>query len=284
MYCFSLRRKSFGVPGFSSSKVLSSLVLLFNFISMPVASSDGFTGGVTPSRFELNTKSGEILRRSVDIYNLGSKPAKYRVRTVDWSYSEQGNVSFHDDLQQESCRPWVRIEQHEVEIMPAANRPRNFRFEVHVPDDAPRYECRFALMIEGVDNELVTQLGEAKNIALPINGRIAVIVYLGIDGVKSDIAINKLFVGGKKNSDLPAIEVQNHGDAHGRLESELIAKMSSGKKVELAVATSPILAKQTRSLVLKPVNNSVAVNYPMTIKGKIYSDNHTYSIDTVLDR
>ena len=239
---------------------------------------------MTPSRFELHSESGKTIRRSLDIYNLGARPATYRVRTVDWDYSDDGNISFSDELQENSCRPWIRIEQHEVEIMPTAQAPRNFRFEIHIPDDAPKYECRFALMIEGKDNELVTQLGKAKNIALPINGRIAVIVYLGVDGVKPDLAINKIFIENDKSNGLPAIEVENLGDAHGRLESDLTAKTAQGKKLQLAVASSPILASQKRALLLKPVENVASVDYPLTIKGNLYSDNHTFRIDTVLNR
>jgi len=276
-----------GLQFFTRLKVAISSYLFFMLaalaFAMPVLANDGFTGGVSPSRFELKSKAGDVVRRSVEIYNLGAKPSKYRVRTVDWTYSSEGQIGFSDQLLDNSCRPWVRIEQHEVSILPGAKRPKDFRFEVRVPEDATKSECRFALMIEGVDDDLVTQLGSAKNIALPINGRIAVIVYLGINGAKPDLEISKLHIVENRDNSLPALEVVNNGDAHGRLESELTAKTADGKKVELVVASSPILAGQTRYLTLTPVGNKDSLTYPLAVKGRIFSDRHTFKIDSVVD-
>lgn len=269
----------------SLSSILVRIICVCSLLqSVWVSASEGFTGGVSPSRFELNSDAGKVVRRSLDIYNLGAVPTKYRVRTVDWTYSEKGQIGFSDELLENSCRPWVRLEKHEILVVPSAKKPRDFRFEIQVPENAEKSECRFALMIEGIDNDLVTQLGAKQNISLPINGRIAVIVYLGVNGAKPDIAINRLVIEDQATASLPAIEVINKGDAHGRLESELTAKTADGKKIELVVASSPILAGQTRSLVLAPVGNSNGISYPLAIKGKIYSDNHTYSIDSVVSR
>ena len=268
----------------SISAFFGCVVGLFLFgLSHFVYANEGFTGGVTPSRFELSTTSNTVVRRSMEVYNLGTKPSRYSVRTVDWNYSDEGNISFSEELAENSCRPWVRLEKREIQVLPSAQTPRNFRFEIHVPEDAPKAECRFALMIEGVDSEYVTQLGKHKNIAMPINGRIAVIVYLGVNGVEPDITINKLLVDRKLDSPLPTLEVYNGGDAHGRLESELFARTAEGKKVELSIASSPILAQQTRLLELRPTKASQKLTYPLSIKGKLYSDNNAFSIDTQLN-
>lgn len=256
--------------------MLLAAVLLSDY---SLAKGDGFTGGVTPSRFELQSTSGKLVRRSLAIYNLGIAPAKYRVRTVDWSYSERGEISFIDTLTKDSCRRWVRLEQHQVSVLPDPKRPRNFRFEINIPEDAPRQECRFALMLEGIDDEFVTQLSGGQ-IAMPITGRIAVIVYLGINGVAPNLTVSEIITEKHNGKTQPLLKVTNSGDGHGRLDSELTAKTRDGDKLKLVVASSPVLPGQTRYLTLSPIDYKKPIKYPLTIKGRIFSDNHTYSVET----
>lgn len=243
-------------------------------------SKEGFTGGVTPSRFELNSDAGELIRRSIKIYNLSKRPQPFNIRTVDWQYSAEGQISYYDALQENSCRPWVRLERHKINVVPDPYKPRNFRFEVNVPEEAPDHECRFAIMIESIDSAYETKFNDGA-IAMPVTGRIAVIVYIGVGDVKPSIemrSVGKKEINGRQ---LPVVEILNAGDAHGRLAADLIAKDAKGKKTRLSIATSPIMPKQTRFLPLSPDGASELV-YPVKVTGKIYSDQQSFDVDSIV--
>jgi len=85
----------------------------------------------------------------VEVSNRSTAPARYLMHTADWTFAPDFSVSFHDELQPGSCRPWVAIERPEI-VVPGGGTLR-YRFEVNVPADAPAGECRFAVMIEGLN-------------------------------------------------------------------------------------------------------------------------------------
>src|SRR5690348_17637502 len=69
-----------------------------------------FAGLVSPPRFELRAKPGEVLHEVLDIGNDAAVPDEFSVSTADWRLNDQGGVEFQEPLQPGSCRPWVRIE------------------------------------------------------------------------------------------------------------------------------------------------------------------------------
>lgn len=245
------------------------------------ADDKGFTGGVTPSRFEISTDQGDLVRKSLKIYNLSARPQQFNVRTVEWQYTEQGQISFHDQLAPSSCREWVRLERHKISVVPDPQQPRNFRFEVQVPEDAPRQQCRFAIMIESVDGKVDKSFADGA-VRLPITGRIAVIVYVNVGDPEADLEFGSLAVREIRTRRLPSIEVRNLGDAHGRLDADLVAEDEGGNKVRLSIETSPILPQQTRYMVLSPEAGK-QLHYPLTVKGKIYRDDDTYEVEQLLE-
>jgi len=262
--------------------VLSRVVLAAALIlsGSAVSADRGFSGGVSPSRFELLSKPGDLVRKSIKIYNLGARPTQFKVRTVDWDYSADGQISFQDELATDSCREWVALERHKISVVPDPQRPRNFRFEIKIPENAPAKECRFALMMEGQSDAHTAQFADGQ-VTLPVAGRIAVIVYLGIGGVEPEISIGRLSVRQVNSRKIPVLQVRNEGQAHGRLDADLIAKTADGKRLPLTIATSPILPGQTRFLALSPVAGTELV-YPLTVKGKIYSDANSTDIEETL--
>ena len=256
------------------------LIATLIFSGSAIASDKGFTGGVSPSRFELTSKPGDVLRKSIKIYNLGVRPSQFKVRTMDWSYSPEGQISFQDELAADSCREWVALERHKINVVPDPQRPRSFRFEIQVPEDAPAQECRFALMMEGTE-DTHTAAFEGGQVSLPVAGRIAVIVYVGVGKVDPDISVGRISVQQVNRRLLPVLRVRNEGLAHGRLDSDLVAKTADGKRVPLTIATSPILPGQTRYLALSPAAGT-NLSYPLTIKGKVYSDANSTDIEETL--
>src|ERR1700688_4637103 len=104
--------------------------------------AQGFAALVSPPRFELATRPGKTLRSVIEVSNRSTTPGRYLIHTADWTLSPDFTVNFHDELQTDSCRPWVAIEPPEV-VVPG-NGILRYRFEVSVPADAPAGECRVA--------------------------------------------------------------------------------------------------------------------------------------------
>src|SRR5271165_64139 len=137
-----------------------SVLLLLSLVGVAASSSvqaQGFAALVSPPRFELSTKPGKTLRSVIEVSNRSTSPGRYLIHTADWGLSEDFSVSFHDDLQPDSCRPWVAIERPEV-VVPGSGTLR-YRFEVTVPADAQAGECRFAVMIEGAEPSIAHSKG-----------------------------------------------------------------------------------------------------------------------------
>jgi hypothetical protein len=235
-----------------------------------------------PSRFELSSKSGGRIGQSLKLQNVATTPADVAVRTLDWDYSAQGAIHFHEDLVPGSCRPWVTLERHKLTIAPRAEVA--FRFQIDVPADAPRGECRFMLAVESAEPAFTSQIsGGAANISLPVSGRIAIAVYVAVNGAEPRlevIALGTKEAGGRKN---PSITVRNVGDAHGRLDGGIDAVDAKGQKVELVPDSSPIMGGQTRTLAMtprvEPGQKPPDLAYPVKGSGRIDWDNGSFKID-----
>lgn len=263
-------------------------LLLFFMVSQQgvAAENGGFSGGVTPSRFEITASAGKVVKRTFSIYNVGDRPTKFSIETADWDFSPVGKLSFNAPLTENSCRPWVRLERHEINVLPSANKPHLFRFEVHVPENTPAQECRFALMVSSLGEPYTTTLSDG-SISLPVTGRIAVIVYLAVGDVAPKVVLEQLKVVSYQGAMMPVVQVRNEGQAHGRLDGELAGKDANGNSFELFIATSPIMVGQTREMVLTPEESYMKqhpeIVYPITVTGKVYADKQTFNVNTVLD-
>ena len=226
-----------------------SLALL---IACTGAAAAPFELAVAPSRFELSAKPGARTGQSLDIHNLASAPTEVAMRTIDWTYSDTGDITYHDELLPGSCRPWVLLERRSVTI--AGRSKKAFRFQVEPPADAPRGECRFMIAIEGVEpaQQTVIQSGGA-SLSLPVTGRIAIAVYVALNGAAPTFEIKAVGMReGARGARTPSVTVTNTGDAHGRLDGGLDATDSQGKAYELVPEGTPVMPGPTRTLTLAP--------------------------------
>ncbi len=271
-------------------KKLHIFALLFFLSFLPTLSfaesplPGGFSAAVSPPRYELAGQPGQVLRNVLTIYNLGKAPEQYQIRSSEWTMDADNRMSFADELAENSCRPWLRLERHLVTVMPG--QPRRFRWEIHIPEDAQPRECTFALFTEGVGEGVVTEV--AKGIKLPVQGRIAAIVYLAIGDVKPDLKVKGYRLIKRNNKPLPAIIVENSGKAHGRLSGSLTGKDAKGEEFDISVSTMPVLAGQTKALILNPnkpdqeTSAPVEVQFPLRIKGTIFWQQGKFSVDTII--
>jgi hypothetical protein len=236
---------------------------------------------VSPPRIEDNAKSGETYRNVIEITNVSDKAAHYAVKTADWALQADNTVQFSEALTPGSCRPWVGVETAELNMGP--NAKKRYRFEVAVPADAPSGECRFAIMIEG-DPESV-----AGSVAIPVSGRIGVIVYLTL----GDAAAQLTVVGQKLQTVdgqlLPVLSVRNAGNAHARLQGFVDGRDESGKTYAFSPSTLPILPGETRDIPLTPQGDSEdapapLLAYPLQLKGRLDWGKQHLDIETTLSR
>ncbi|MGH8076512.1 MAG: hypothetical protein ACREPE_04200 [Lysobacter sp.] len=246
--------------------VRRTLVAVCGLLISTVVGAQGFSALVTPPRFEDAVKPGTTYRNVVEITNVSDKRAKYTLKTADWELDAAASAVFSDALAPSSCRPWVGIEAPEIIVEP--NVKRRYRFEVAVPADAPSGECRFAIMLEGEPEA-------AKGaVAVPVSGRIGIIVYLTIGDAAAKFDVVGSDVQTVDGRALPVLRLRNSGNAHGRMEGLVDGKDASGRKFTFAPSSLPILAGETRGVLLTPEGDNPAapapaIVYPLVLKGRL---------------
>jgi fimbrial chaperone protein len=246
------------------------------------AQGAGFAVSASPARFELSAKPGERVGQVFELSNLDGAATEVGIRTLDWTYSEDGKLAFHDELRPGSCRPWVALERKALKI--GGKDKRVFRFQIDVPKDAPRGECRFMLAVEGVTPAYQAALvaGNA-NLSIPVNGRLALAVYVAVGGAEPRLELSKVEMQDFDGRRRPVVVVRNTGDAHGRLEGALDGKDADGKELEIVPEGTPILPGQTRVLPLSVRAESgkaaPAVNYPLLTSGVLDWDKGSFKIE-----
>lgn len=241
-----------------------------------------FEVAVSPSRFEIGGNSGQRIGQSVDIHNVGTTATQVGLRTLDWTYTPEGDISYHDELLPDSCRPWVTLERKGMTV--GARSKQSFRFQVDVPADAPRGECRFMLAVEGVEpaqQPLIEAGGASLN--LPVSGRIAIAVYVAVNGAESRLEMSQVGVKNVNGRRTPVVTVSNAGDAHGRLEGSLEATDASGQSFELIPEGTPIMPGQTRVLPLtaRRVGEQQVVNpaFPLQSSGTLDWEKGSFKVN-----
>ena len=231
------------------------------------SNAQGFAAIISPPRFELFAKPGEKTRQVVEITNASAQSARYYFKTADWTLDKTGGVIFDESLSPGSCRPWVAVEKREITVT-GGGRYR-YRFEVLPPIDAPAGECRFALLVEGDEQVVKTTNGPA----VPVAGRIAVIVYVTVGSAAPKLEIVGSQVTLINGDPTPVLQVKNSGNAHGRLDGFLSGTDADGKKLEFSISTLPILPGETRAISLTVTRGEkdppVKIAYPVTIHGNL---------------
>ncbi len=232
----------------------------------PAAHAQGFAAYITPPRFEVKVEAGQTLRQVVEIQHVGQQKGSYRIYTADWTFLPDNSVAFSEALAPDSCRPWVAIERRDLTIDPGARY--RYRFEIATPPGTAPRECRFALMIEGLDPAQVQG-----NLNFPVGGRIGVIVYAAVGGAAPELSITGMRVLMVEGKPTAVVDVRNSGNAHGRLEGFVNGTDAAGARFEMAPADLPILPGETRRVAITPVPEEgkpvPQVRFPLTVKGNL---------------
>ncbi|MCX8099583.1 MAG: hypothetical protein N3F11_11395 [Casimicrobiaceae bacterium] len=232
----------------------------------PASARAEFAALVSPPRFELKARPGERLRQVFDIEHAGAKTGRYRIYTNDWQLDASGGPVFQDALAPDSCRPWVVLERRELALGPGAKH--RFRFEIEPPAETPARECRFAIMIEGLE---AAQTGGALNVS--VAGRIAVIVYVAVGAAAPRLELVSSGVSDYGGALLPMLEIANRGNAHGRLGGYVELRAADGSRIEASLQDVPILPGTTRRVLLVPTAPqerwTTLLRYPLRLSGAV---------------
>ena len=248
----------------------ATLALLLAASHPALSFAGGFAAIVSPPRFELASREGATMRQVVAVTNRSTVPARYRVHTADFTLGADYSVSFHDELQPGSCRPWVALERPEISLPGGATI--RYRFEVQVPKDAPAGECRFGILIEGEE----PAMAEAGAVKIPVIGRIGVIVYVTVGDAKADLDVLGPEVVTLNGQKLPAVRVHNGGTAHTRMSGFLSGRDVKGVKYDFNPSDLPILPGEVREVLLTPStpgNDHPTLAFPVTVQGTLEWDN-----------
>ena len=251
-----------------------SLLLLASHAA--VAAAAGFAALVSPPRFDLTSRSGATVRQVFELTNRSAAPAKFRVHTADFTLGADYSVAFQDELQPDSCRPWVAIERPEV-ALPGGGTIR-YRFEVQVPKDAPAGECRFGILIEG-EEAAVAQTGALR---LPVVGRIGIIVYVIVGDGNPQIEVFGPRVVTLNGHEVPALRVHNAGTAHARMSGFLSGTDAKGIKYDFNPSDLPILPGEAREVFLTPStgnNDHPTLTFPVTVRGTLEWGNQSTELN-----
>jgi hypothetical protein len=181
------------------------------------------------------------------------------------------SVSFKDDLQPGSCRPWVAIERPEI-VVPGGGTLR-YRFEVAVPADAPAGECRFAVMIEGAEPSIAI----ANGLEMPVTGRIGVIVYVIIGDGAPEMELLGPEIATLNGQQVPTLRIHNGGSAHGRVTGFLTGTDAKGISYDFTPTDFPILPHEEREVFLNPstpTNDHPTLTFPVKVKGTLEWGDH----------
>ena len=251
----------------SSALLCAAALTLAAAAALPTAAlAQGFAAYVSPPRVEVQIQPGEPLRQVIELQHVGNQPGQYRFYTNDWTLNPDNGVNFTNELAPDSCRPWVAIERRDLTL--SAGARYRYRLEITPPANTPPRECRFALMIEGLDPARVS--GE---VSFPVSGRIGVIVYAAIGGAKPALSLSGQQVVTVNGQPTAVLNVQNTGNATGRLEGFVNATDANGQRVELSPVDMPVLPGTTRGIALTPVfdpgQKPPVLAFPLQVSGSL---------------
>mgnify|MGYP000909742681 CR=1 FL=1 len=196
--------------------------------------------------------------------------------------SATGAATYVDVLRSGSCRPWVAIERRQVSV--DAGQTRVYRFQIDIPKDAPRGECRFMIAFEGAAPAAQTSTKSAAGeLRSPVMARIAIPVYVAVGGAAPKLDIIGAAVSTINGVRTPVVVVTNRGDAHGRLEGGIDAVDSDGQEIVLVPEESPVLPGQTREIPLSVRaargQRAPALKLPAKASGALDWDGGTLKVD-----
>jgi hypothetical protein len=264
------------VRAFPTLRNVVLLAAALHAVAAQPAAAQGFAALVSPPRFELTAKPGATLRQVLEVTNRSAAPGHYRIHTADFDLTAQYGVTFHEDLQPGSCRPWVALERPDVTL--TGGGTIRYRFEVAVPKEAPVGECRFGLLVEGADSSFA----EAGGVKLPISGRIGVIVYVVIGDAGPTLEVFGPHVVTVNSKRVPSLRVHNSGNAHGRMSGFLSGRDAKGVKYDFTPSDFPILPGEEREVYFMPSlpnNDSPTLTFPVTVRGTLEWAGGTVPVD-----
>lgn len=208
----------------------------------------GFSLGISPVRWEAEGRPGDTLRNVVTL-NSGTRAIQKVVISAGyWTLNEAGVPVFdRPDTMPDSAASWVRFHPQEVTVYP--RQRKTVRISIRIPEETPSGSYLVALFFQPPAEE---QAGESGAATVFIRGRLALPIYVRVGDARPD---GKILEAAWKTLDgkgqLPALKVNNQGNAHLRMNGFFSAHSSAGAKFEGIVPGLPLLPGQSRWIPLE---------------------------------
>ncbi|HHY38362.1 MAG TPA: hypothetical protein GX507_05480 [Clostridia bacterium] len=155
-----------GIPLLCSVVALNLLI-----IAMPGLAATGI--GVSPGRFEVEVKPGEIYEGTLTVSNEGDGPIEIKSYALDRRVRSGGNIDFLEPGNpNESPAAWLRVEPSEFTLLP--HQEEEITWKMLVPQDAIPGDYVGAIFFEHTP--------QARPGAVSIGGRVGAVVSVRVMG------------------------------------------------------------------------------------------------------
>lgn len=126
-----------------------------------------------------------------------------------------------------------------------------------------------------------------KEIRFPVQGRIAIIIYVAVGDAQPKLEIVDFSMQEKNGVLLPIVKIRNNGNAHGRPSGILEGTDALGQHFEFTVSPSPVMPGQQRRIPLWPDKSASAeqdheITSPLKLKGTIEWEGGKFDVDTAV--
>jgi len=119
-------------------------------------------------------------------------------------------------------------------------------------------------------------LAGTSEIRFPVQGRIAIIIYVVVGDARPELQLLKLDMDVINGQQTPVAVLENTGAAHGRPSGYLDGVDAIGNRFEFTVSPSPVMPGQTRRIPIWPATtNPVGIQdmvTPLRLTGTIEWD------------
>jgi hypothetical protein len=212
-----------------------ALALLLLFVASPVHASVDLA--YQPMRADFHLMAGQTQTGVVQLKNQGTETVHVRVRTLDFFVSEDNTPQFVAQGDESySCRSWMIVNPHEMDIAPGTVVPFRYTMEIPVSAVAVPRTHRCALGFESMPT-LEDRIQKRSTNQV----RLVTVVYATVGdpaALPSIGAPEILKREGEWRLDIP---FSNSGETHYRLNGNIVIKDQDDKAIQtLAMDSSPI--------------------------------------------
>ncbi|WP_300379478.1 hypothetical protein [Henriciella sp.] len=212
---------------------------------------------IQPTSVELTAQPGETRRQVLTLTNTGEQEQALTIGLADWTLSRDGALRLSPPAPAASpVTEWVRFTPAYVTIPPGERR--RVIVDVAIPEDLPHAgDYRFAVLASAIEPDARTGLMEKTELSS--------LFYLTASPAVSDPVVTDIRLQ-RRSGGSPVLEVDlsNSGNAHARLDGEIVITGKTGERIVLPVSNLVVLESQQRRFSV-PVKQDIPQDARVTV-------------------